>query len=138
MRKFTPLALVLAAVLGLALTPSVAWARPSNIYSLYLLVFGEPAAVGVLASGAGANITNATTAASFVLTAVGARVVSVQCDATAFVGFTATCGITLATSAGCVRLAATDAPRIFVLQDGTTAMNAAGPAAFNCIVAKYF
>lgn len=137
MRK--SLALVLVVTLGLALTAGLAWARPSSVTSLTTLLAGEPAAVGVLVSAGGASITNASTASPFLLTAIGARVVSVQCDAVAFVGFGGTtCGTTLATSAGCLRIGAADAPAFVILQDTTTAMNAAGPAAFNCIVNKYF
>lgn len=136
MRKSIALALVV--MLGLVLTAGSAWARPSNIYQMYLWTFGEPVAAGVLVSGTGASVTNATTAAPFGVNAaaIPLRFATVQCDATAFVGFSATCGITLATSNGCVRLTATDPPRLFILQDLTTAMNAAGPAAFNCVVTR--
>lgn len=137
MRKPSVL-LVLAAVLGLALTSAVTWARPASAFALSLLVMGEPSAVGVLASGTGASVTNATTAVPFVMTAatLGPRVITVQCDATAFVGFGVTCGTTLAASSGCHRLTATDPPRVFILQDSTTTINVAGPAALNCVVDK--
>ena len=137
MRK--SLALALAAVLGLTLTAGLALGRPVTQLATQTLLSGEPAAQGVLASATGASITNATTAAPFLLlTGIGARVVAVQCDAVAFVGFGATCGITLATSPGCVRIGAGDVAQFFILQDTTAAMNAAGPAAFNCVVNKYF
>lgn len=131
--------LVLAAVLGLSLTSFVAWARPQATNTLLVVKDGEPTNVGVLVSAAGANVTNASTGTPFVITTanVPLRVITVQCDATAFVGFGGvTCGTTLATSAGCFRLGATDAPKVIILQDATSAMNAAGPAAFNCVVSK--
>ena len=136
MRKSIALALVVT--LGLVLTAGSAWARPINIYQMYLWTFGEPAAAGVLVSAAGASVTNALTATPFAITtaAVPLRFITVQCDATAFVGFSSTCGITFAASSGCVRLTATDPPRVIILQDATTAMNAAGPAAFNCVVTR--
>jgi hypothetical protein len=128
--------LALAAVLGLLVTSGLAWARPVDIFRILLLQVGEPATVGVLTSAAGASITNSTTAVTFSLPAVSinGQVLSVQCDATAFVGFSTTCGTTLATSNGCFRLGANDPPRIIIVRDTQTAINAAGPAAFNCVV----
>lgn len=136
MRK-PSLMLVLAAVLGMALTSAVTWARPVDVFKVLLLSVGEPATVGVLTS-AGANVTNSTTAVTFTLPAasITGQVLTVQCDATAFVGFSSTCGTTAATSNGCFRIGATDAPRVIVVRDATTAINAAGPAAFNCIINK--
>lgn len=137
------LGFALAVVLGLALSSGLAWARPVDLYKLYLLTFGEPIAVGVLTSAGGANVTNASTGVPFSLPAAGfttGQVISVQCDATVYFGFGSTCGTTLATSAGCFRVTATDGPKVVIVQDTTTGatakINAAGPAAFNCIVAK--
>jgi len=136
------LLLALAATLGLVLAGGFALAgRPSSSYALQLFsTGGEPQSLGVLVSAAGASITNATTAAPFTISAttLPLRTLVVQCDATAFVGFGATCGTTLAASSGCVRLGTTS-PKgdgTFVIDDTTTAINAAGPAAFNCTVSK--
>lgn len=142
MSKRSSLAFVAAAVLGLALVSGVAQARPVDFYRLYLLSFGEPVAVGVLASAAGASINNATTAAPFSMPAastMSGQVITVQCDAVAHVGFGATtCGTTLATSPGCFRVSAAGDPLVVIVQDTTTGatnkVNAAGPAAFNCVV----
>ena len=136
MRK-PSLMLVLAAVVGLALSSTVAWARPVDIFKVLLLVNGEPATVGVLTS-AGASVTNSTTAVSFSLptASIIGQVLTVQCDATAYVGFSSTCGTTAATSNGCFRVGASDPPKVVVVRDAQTAINAAGPAAFNCIVNK--
>lgn len=110
--------------------------RQSNPIAIATLINGEPTTVGVLTS-AGASVTNASTAVPFVLTGVTLRVITIQCDATTFVGFGAnTCGVTTATSNGCFIIRATDPPKVVILQDSTTSMNAAGGAAFNCIVDK--
>lgn len=139
MRRSRILALGLAlSVLGAALVSSVAWARPPTIYQLYLLVFGEPAALGTLVSATGASITNSTTGTPFVLTTTNVtyRVITISCDALAYVGTTATCGTTAATASGCLAIRPTSAPQVMILLDSTTAINAAGPAAFNCNLAQ--
>lgn len=129
--------LVVAALLGLGLFAAPALARPTLPFNLSLWINGEPKTVGVITS-AGASTTNATTAAPFTITTatVPTRVVTLQADATAFCGFSATCGTTLATANGCFRLGAADPPRVVILQDATTAMNCAGPAAFNVVVTR--
>jgi len=130
--------LALAAVLGLGLFAAPALARPTLPFNLSLWLNGEPKTVGVIVSAAGASTTNASTAAPFGITTatVPTRVITLQADATAFCGFSATCGTTLPTANGCFRLGAADPPRVVILQDATTAMNCAGPAAFNVVVTR--
>ena len=129
--------LALAAFVGLAAFSLQAWARPNSTFTLALWPVGEPSTVGVITS-AGASTTNASTAVPFVISTanVPQRVITLQADATAFCGFSATCGTTFATANGCFRLSATDPPKVVVLGDATTSMNCAGGAAFNVVVTK--
>lgn len=132
------LPLILATLLGALLVGGIATARPTISFNQALWLSGEPSAVGVIVSAAGANTTNASTGTPFAITVanVPTRVITLQADATAFCGFSATCGTTLATSGGCFRLGASDAPKVVTLLDATTAINCAGPAAFNVVVTQ--
>ncbi len=140
MRKPT-LGFVAAVVLGFGLVSAIAQARPTDLYKMWLGIYGEPVAVGVLTSGAGASITNASTAVPFSLPATTtsqSQVLSIQCDAAAFVGFGSTCGTTLVLSGGCFRINANDRPVILFAHEASVGasavINAAGPAGFNCVI----
>lgn len=87
MRKYSiGFAFVLAVILGLGLTSSLTWAKPTQT-GLAQLVNGSPVYAGVMTTNA-TSVTNATTAAPFAL--AGGQLIKVTCSAAAFITVGAT------------------------------------------------
>ena len=117
------------------LNEELSGARPPSAFALQMLQTGEPTLVGVLQSGAGANVNNSTTATPFTLAVAtnGTRLYLMDCDAAGNPGVGATCA-TVITGANYQPLVPVHTLRYFLLQDATTNLCTAGAAAINCAV----
>ena len=111
----------------------VAHARPGSDLQATLGIYGEPANLGVIVSGAGASTTNASTAAPFTINAGAQKVLAIRyvCNAAGFITPGGTCSTAIGNAAYGQPVTNLVAGTMFI-KDTTTTLSICGSAAITC------